>query len=148
MESEHTSFVAIKRRNPDSHQLEFMVMDSIQKVATRRRHVGHVMIKFPGGDAKSGESPAETANREVWEETGLAFLRGEKVWVHHATDDHVRYGFLVDFEDCAGQVRTWTENDGKETLYPPRWQKASVLKNTVCEGQRDFCRHVCEILGV
>ncbi|OHA89652.1 MAG: hypothetical protein A2832_01195 [Candidatus Zambryskibacteria bacterium RIFCSPHIGHO2_01_FULL_44_22b] len=123
-------------------------MDSVQLVAKKRRPVGHRMIKFPGGAEKyPGEPPALIANREVCEETSLAYLVGEEVW-SAKSNDHTKYGYMVYFEDCSGEIRTWDIPDGDEMLEPPRWVRARDLKGKIFEGGELFYESVCRRLKV
>jgi mutator protein MutT len=67
----------------------------------RQRPAGTVYAgywEFPGGKCEPGESPAETAARECYEETGLAVvvLRLRRVIEHHYPHGHV----LLHFFDC------------------------------------------------
>lgn len=68
---------------------------------TRRRDNGHWVV--PGGVAEIGQTPAEAALRELWEEAGL---RGEvtrllglfdgRLWGTHSTVHLVHVAFLVE----------------------------------------------------
>ena len=143
-----SALVIIKRRNPMDQELEFLVMDSVQLRPSKRRPVGHKMKKLPGGSEKyPGEPPSEIANREVREETGLAYLVGEDVW-SASTDSHTKYGYLVDFENCSGEMRTWNIPDGDEMLEPPRWVRARNLRGKIFEGGEVFYEYVCRLLRI
>jgi len=145
------AFVIIKRKNPTNGRWQFLVMWSTQLVATKRRPEGHKMLKFPSGSEKfPGEPPAAIANREVREETRLAYLESVEIRKETLDDDHERYGYLLDFGDCYGEMRTWEERDGNELLGPPHWVDAADLynKNWICEGHRDFCGAGCRFLGI
>ena len=58
------------------------------------------MWEFPGGKIEPGESPAEAAVRECWEETGLeviageAYPRQEQVYTHGTVELHFIACFL------------------------------------------------------
>lgn len=74
---------------------------------------------FPGGGHEPGESFAETARREVWEETGV---RGEVVDVWNATrkrfvleSDPERRGYLLEVSFDVRYV------GGEAGCYPDRW---------------------------
>src|SRR3989344_5003157 len=148
MQPTRAAFIVIKRRHRHHGKLQFLVMKSTQLVATERREVGHEMLKFPsGGENFPGELPAAIAYREVGEETGLTYTRAIHVW-KEAIEDHERYGYIVDFADCSGEMRTSEEMDGrKELLGPPFWMDAAGLDKRICDGHKELCEVACRYLA-
>lgn len=68
------------------HERSGIVLVSGGRVALiRRERAGRVYYLFPGGGVQSGETPAEAAGREAWEELGLRVAVGRllaEVWFH------------------------------------------------------------------
>lgn len=90
-----------------------------------------------GGGIESGESPAQAASREAWEETGLEGLNnGIPVWTREATytyagqtyDVHETWlHYLIDHFDPAPAKLTEYE---KESIVDFRWWTADELQAT------------------
>lgn len=65
----------------------------------------------PGGSAEPGETPAQTARREAWEETGLHVEIGQELWaVEVPTGD----GRVFEIHDYAATVNAGTLTPGDD----------------------------------
>lgn len=93
------------------------IVTSAKGVLIARRHDGHPLWTFPAGEAEPSESPADTAIREVKEETGLlvkiSHTIGERQ--HPATGRHMIYLAARPYQGTA--VHVGDENELAEV----RW---------------------------
>jgi 8-oxo-dGTP pyrophosphatase MutT (NUDIX family) len=94
-------------------------------------------IKFPGGGQEGPNEPIEgTRDREVWQETNLAFLKSKKIWEKQVSPTHIKHAFLVDYEDCSGQLRTEFKEENGDELQPPEWIEVEELGRRLFEGHQ------------
>ncbi|MEX0930624.1 MAG: NUDIX domain-containing protein [Candidatus Paceibacterota bacterium] len=97
---------------------------------------GGLQVKVPGGKDEEGETPAETAVREVREETGLAvgpLMELEKARWKDPLDGHVKYFFLTSFRACQGVLRTESivSRDKPKVLHPPEFRQYEDLERNI-----------------
>jgi ADP-ribose pyrophosphatase YjhB (NUDIX family) len=85
---------------------------------------------LPGGFTEPGETPAETAEREVREETGLRVDAHTLVdWYWRDPDEHNPHGFVVAVFRCevvGGELEGSHEDRGLDFRHPddvPEWHK-------------------------
>ncbi len=81
---------------------------------------------FPGGHVEQGESFADTAIREIWEETGIRIAHPVLCGVkHYPLDSGVRYVVLLYRNEGAfsGEVRGSEEGDA---MWVPQSQMAAL----------------------
>lgn len=126
-----TRFVCgmIYRTNPESGEVEFVVIDSTS-TDPRTGHKSERVTKFPGGMNRLPDEPIDmTGRREVLEETYLAFAHYVQVWVKQVGEEHVKYGLLVRFEDCRGEMRREVLVDSGDEMSAPYWESVTVLKS-------------------
>jgi ADP-ribose pyrophosphatase YjhB (NUDIX family) len=101
-------------------------------------------IKFPGGTSNDhpGETVLETLHRETRDETGLV-LPVEPVEVYKKSfpdresgkgGTHTKYAYTIEFDQCAGTLRTQSMVDGGDRLSPPFWRTAQELLVKVESG--------------
>ncbi|MDP8904360.1 MAG: NUDIX hydrolase [Chloroflexota bacterium] len=74
----------------------------------RRAYPPHDWV-LPGGNAEAGESPVETATREVFEETGLRVLPKRLTAVYYQADhragEFIHFVFACTMPHCACRRR-------------------------------------------
>ena len=148
----HNVCTVIWRRSPATGEIEMLVVEARSKhpktgVWTEWR------VKFPGGGQDGpNESIEGTRDREVWQETNLAFLRSKLIWrkvVQNPEEpEHHKYGYLVNFEDCYGELRNVpkTEPDGDE-LRIPGWVPAATLGRSLFASHQALFLAACRGLG-
>ena len=100
----------------------------INVTTTNLKHAWQgTQVKFPGGSGKDRpeeNDPWVTCQRELLQETGLRVKPGVKARVIFEVtgeDGHVKVFFLIDFEDCRGDLRQEDIMDGEDRLSPPFW---------------------------
>lgn len=126
----HTHFVAvvIYRKNQANEEVEFLVID-YRSINPRTGQKTQLQTKFVGGTNKEcpRESVEATRDREVLEEASLSFQTSKQVWKKEVSSDHTRYGFIVDFRYCEGELRQVPINDDGDALSVPYWVPATTL---------------------
>jgi hypothetical protein len=144
----HYVCVVIHRLNPETRELEFLVLDYrfVDRKTGRR---SRLHTKFPGGTNQEcvGESVPTTRDREAREETYLIFSKSKQIW-KASGQYHVKYGFLVDWTDCWGQLRQVPIVDGRDELSPPRWVNASTLGRELSYSHQDVYLAACHYFGL
>ena len=102
-----------------------------------------IQVKFPGGTNVDhpGETPVETAHRELRTETGLVMTRDpDKIWNSLPKPDrknggvHIKHAFMISLGECAGVMRTDFLNDDGDRLSPPFWKTEAELLVDVSTG--------------
>ncbi len=143
----HFACAVIWRRHPDTEDIEFLVIDSVS--SDRRTGLkSEKQTKFPGGMNRVPSEPLEvTIKREVLEETYLAFTRWQRIW-EKQTAEHTKYGFLVRYEDCRGELRRESLNDNGDEMSPPYWVSASTLGRILFHTHQLPFLAACRELGV
>lgn len=132
----HFVCVMIYRMNPEKGEYEFLVIESVSTHPVTGLK-SEKQTKFPGGMNRiPDESVGLTGQREVLEETHLAFTRFEKIWEKQVSEDHAKYGLLVRFEDCRGERRTEMLVDNGDEMSPPDWVPLSTLKWNLFPGHQ------------
>ncbi|MFZ2484717.1 MAG: NUDIX hydrolase [Minisyncoccia bacterium] len=138
----------IWRKNPKDNDPEVLVV-----TVTSRDSKGRVIsteVKFPGGGNRIPNEPViVNLLREVLEETYLIFLpdSAKEIWSREATDGHhTKFGFLVLFEHCYGELRKESFIEDGDEVSPPRFVKLNKLRNLICPAHYRFYRAVCQEL--
>lgn len=148
MSLSHFVCTMICRMNPVHKEFEFLVIDSVS-TDPKNGHKSPNHTKFPGGMNRiPDESIDLTGKREVLEETHLAFNRFEKVWEKQVNSEHTKYGLLVRFEDCRGELRKDVLHDNGDDMSPPYWERISTLKSKLFRGHQMALLAAMEELGV
>ncbi|MDO8590283.1 MAG: NUDIX hydrolase [bacterium] len=129
--------------------VEFLVIN-YQSVHPKTGKLGEIQIKFPGGGLKyHHEYPGQTMAREVFEETSLCVYHWKKEWSVEVTSTHTQYGFLVDIDDCLGDMRQeeMIDDDG-DLLSAPYWVRAEVLGHILFPKHLPHYMEACRELGI
>jgi len=146
----HFACAVIYRASPANGELEFLVFD-YHSTNPRTGVRTLKQVKFPGGVNRRypDESVAMTLAREVWEETHLALVKSKEIWRKEMAADHIKYGFLVNFDDCRGEPRRLpiVDDDGNE-LGSPRWAPASILGRSLYYSHQEVYLVACRELRI
>ncbi|PIP55954.1 MAG: hypothetical protein CO183_01115 [Candidatus Zambryskibacteria bacterium CG_4_9_14_3_um_filter_42_9] len=139
----HYVCVVIHRCNPETRELEFIVIDN-RLVGRETGRPSRLYTKFPGGTNRDypGESVPLTRDREALEETHLVFSQSKQIW-KAAGRAHIKYGFLVDWTGCWGTLRQKPIVDGGDELSPPRWVNARTLGRELSYTHQDVYLVAC-----
>jgi hypothetical protein len=142
-----TRFVlgVVARMAEDGTEPEFLVVKSVSTDPTTGLP-GKEKIKFPGGMERVMDEPISIMlPREILEETYLTMVdpdKAVKIWEMPIGSGHIKLGFLIDFADCVGTLRTEVleddddDDESCDSLSPPFWAKASVLKYDLFPGHQ------------
>ena len=128
--AKHYACAVIWRYSPDMRCIEFLVLDVVSH-DNRGQKTGK-QTKFPGGCERMENDPIDvTLRREIVEETYLAFLPqdAKKIWekpIHGR--DHVKYGFLLFYGKCRGELRKEPLTDTGDQMSPPYWVEYKELR--------------------
>lgn len=138
----------IWRLSPEDGEIEFLVVDS-QSTNPKTGRMSERQIKFPGGMNRLPDEPLNVhVQREVLEETYLAFSRAREIWKKEVNKVHTKYGFMVNFEDCRGTLRTEVLIDNNDVIGPPYWALAVTLGPDLFGGHQDVYMKACCELGI
>lgn len=104
--------------------------------------------KIPGGGMKPGESPAATAVRELYEETGL--IAREKDLVETCSFPqpvkngivHTKYGLAVRYSQCRGTLHTVPVTEQKGVITWLGWVPISEALEKIKPSSRGSSQHV------
>jgi 8-oxo-dGTP pyrophosphatase MutT (NUDIX family) len=103
-------------------------LDGDRILVMRRRKAGRHYTVLPGGGVEPGETPRETAVRELAEETGLVgVVEEELVVIDH--DDRRAHSFLVRVGSASGPVLGGPEAEAQSVtdVHTPTWISVSDL---------------------
>ena len=142
----------ICRDNPANGEPEMLVVRSRSKNPTTGIKT-EWRVKFPGGGQEGPNEPVEgTRDREVWQETHLAFRSSKEIWKKEIWEKgilvHIRYGYLVRYEDCYGELRKVFMNDNGDELDPPYWAPAATLGRSLFDKHQPLYLAACRELGI
>jgi|SRR3989344_8712131 len=127
----HNVCTVIWRRNPVNDALEILV---VRSQTTYRGRVTPWRVKFPGGGQEGpNESVEGTRDREVWQETGLAFRVSKEIWRDDSNPGHIKYGFMASYTECYGELRKERVIDINDELEPPYWAPVETLGRELFE---------------
>lgn len=145
----HFVCVVIYRRMPRDNSIEFLVID-YHSVDPRTGVRTLRQVKFPGGtNSEYPEQSVEvTRDREALEETGLIIQKSKQIWMMQANQDHTKYGFLVNLDDCRGVLRTKSLDDNGDVLGPPDWTEAVTLGRRLFPTHQGVYLAACRELGI
>jgi 8-oxo-dGTP diphosphatase len=119
------------------------IVTSARGVLVERRHDGRPLWTFPAGEAEPGESPADTAIREVKEETGLvvkvSHAIGERQ--HPATGRHMIYLAARPYQSTAVHV-----GDAAE-LAEVQWASLAEADQLMPDMYEPVREHLTHALG-
>lgn len=136
----HTHFAAtvIHRKNCDGN-VEFLVIDYVSTNPRNGQRTA-VQTKFPGGTNKEcpQESVVDTRDREVFEESGLIITCAKRIWQKEVGWDHTKYGYLVDFLECEGDLREVPMVDDGDELSKPYWVSAVILGRILFHSHQEL----------
>lgn len=118
----------LQNRTPDS-VIMILTDESGEKILVSREYrmsVAQWIYNFPAGLIDPGETPEESAKRELWEETGLSLIRIDDVLDH----SYSAVGFSNERNICvfgmaAGEFRKST-SDAEEIV--PGWYTKEEMK--------------------
>lgn len=144
----HNAIGGIWRVN--NGEIEVLVVDVARRDPTTGRVVGKVATKFPGGGSRPQEPLIVTLQREILEETYLAFLpsSAREIWRNERKGEHTRYGFIIAYDECRGELRKTTFIEDGDEVSEPRFVKVRALGSRICPSHFDFYEHLCQELGV
>jgi|SRR3989344_3361938 len=144
----HNVCTVIYRNSPVNGELEMLVI-KCRSTHPRTGVKTEWRVKFPGGGQEGpNESVEGTRDREVWQETFLAFRHSKKIWTKEESSEHLKYGFLVMAEDCYGELRALFLNDSGDELEPPYWAPVATLGRSLFPGHQSLFLAACRELGV
>lgn len=149
MSPTHYVCVVIWRNNPANGNLEFLVID-YRSTDPKTRIRTLKQVKFPGGTNREcpDESVPFTRDREVWEETSLSFLTSKQIWQEEKNAEHVKFGYLVSYLDCWGELRPRSLIDDGDELSAPYWVSASTLGRALFPTHQSVYLAACRELGI
>lgn len=94
---------------------------------------GHEYYVFPGGGIEQGESPAETVQREILEETSIAVEPLQQLYRVVYEDGATQYFFFCRYVDGQPMLGEANESaairNGEDQVYEPRWYPIIELSN-------------------
>lgn len=98
-----------------------------------RRSDGRDYFVFPGGHVEERELPAETAAREVLEETCVSVSVDRLIYHHFYDDGSERFYFLCDYLIGEPQLGEGPEKEkmSEDNYYEPRWVPLERLSQTL-----------------
>ena len=149
----HFVCAVIWRMNQITREVEFLVID-VRSRDPRTGFQSAVQTKFPGGTNRTNLAPGEsitmTLQREVLEETRLAILpqNAKQIWQLEVGPEHTKYGFLVSFLDCRGELRTGNLRDNDDEMSEAYWVSVSTLGRTLFEKHQGPFMAACRELDV
>ena len=144
----HNVCTVIWRVSPANGELEMLVIKS-RSTDPRTSTKTKWRVKFPGGGQEGpNESIEGTRDREVWQETHLAFQVSKEIWKNDDSPGHTKYGFFVRFENCYGELRRVFLNDSGDELEPPYWVPAATLGRSLFDKHQPLYLAACRELGI
>lgn len=126
----HSACNIVYREGKDG--LEFLVFD-YQSVDPKTNKLTKKEVKFPVGTNQSGEfgeSTEETSVRKLQEETGLLALDTERI-AEKSYEDHIKYAFLVRYNDCLGELREKSTTIRGDQMSAPYWVPVEKLRTLI-----------------
>ena len=149
IEPSHFVCVVIYRTNPSDGQIEFLVID-YRSTNPKTGKVSELQTKFCGGMNRYADEPViMTGRREILEELSLATLPVDfkEIW-RLEIREHTKYGFLLSFEKCRGELRTEVLKDNNDTLGVPYWWPAVTLGRGLFHCHQAPYLAACRELGI
>ena len=148
MAQTHFACVVIYRRMPSSG-VELLVVD-YHSIDPRTGERTLKQVKFPGGTNREYPDQAVevTRDRETLEETGLIIQKSKEIWKFEANPEHIKFGFLVNIDDCRGYLRRVLFVDDGDELSPPRWVPAKTLGRSLFQTHQGVYLAACRELGI
>jgi len=163
---------------PRKKQAAFAALNLVRKMAPRIRDIQLLVVdvdsrkgpnkdlppttKFPGGDEEPKDmgDPRFTANRELYEETGLRWSEGifphrvHRVHRVQVSRKHFRVGYTLLYEECEGELRATPTQGTKGTVSPGYWMTVEDLREqdklhqNHSEALNDFVQWAMDDLGL
>ncbi len=148
----HNACAVIWRFNFEAQEVELLVID-VRSTHPETSVTGPKMTKFPGGGNRiPGEPVWLTVKRETLEETYLTVMIDDpkEIWSHTPARDpnHTKFGFLIPYEECRGELRTKTVQDHNDEIEPPRFELVSCLKTRICDQHQPLFVAACLEIGI
>ena len=129
--------------------LEFMVID-YQSTDPRTKRSRGKEVRFPTGTSESGEFGESTEMTSVWkleEETGLLAIDTERIAMKGLSEEnHVKYTFLISYDECLGELRKEPVTIKGDWMSPPYWVSARSLRGLIAPVHFWAYRAACERL--
>ncbi len=136
----HFALAVVWRVNPATGEVEFLVIDSVS-TDSRSGKKTEKQVKFPGGMNRLPDEPvAVTVQRELMEETYLTvdFESTHQIWVKSIPEKaHTKYGFIANFSECRGGLRTEELHDAGDEMSPPYWAEYRMLALSLWRTHQD-----------
>lgn len=112
------------------HKRSAVIILKNKAILLMHRHkLGEEYYTLPGGTIEPGENPAETAIREIKEETNLDIVLDKLLW--EIKDEH-HHGYYFLAKSFSGKIKLGgpeLERAKTGNLYKPEWIKIKDLKN-------------------
>lgn len=144
---------AIYRWNTEKEELEFLVFKA-RSFYSKTGSWSEWAYKFPGGGQDGPNETVEgTRDREVWQELSLAFKDSKKIWQNEVFDRdgrlvHIKHGYLVNFGDCWGDLRTEPKSQDGDEMGVPEWVSLERLKYELFQKHQPILLAAGRELGI
>ena len=137
-----SALILLSKRDADGNLLILML-------PSKRAGEENPVFKLPGGMQEYDRSARSAVARECWEETGIVVnpKRLWPVWTVHKKDysgrvpnvqQHVFY--CDDFDES--KFRTSAINDGRDTLYVPKWVSVPYALENLFPSHQDILKNM------
>ena len=110
----------------------FLPDGNLVMIRQYRYPLDKVLLEFPAGHVEGGEKPAETAKRELEEETGYSARNLQRVYSYHPSVS--RSNQNVHVFKASGLIEGTTRHDGGEDIVVEVLSK-KALRDLIAEGK-------------
>lgn len=112
-----------------------LVIEDGQLLLIGRKKLGKEYFSTPGGGVEQGESPADTAVRETWEETNIKVKAHNMLYQINLKNHSKQYFFLCEYlsgEPARGNGEEHLRHVKGVNEYHPQWLSlAELTSNTI-----------------
>lgn len=134
MRKTHTACVVVFRNHPVTGRPEFLVME-YQSTDPKTKILSKKETRFVAGTNRSypWESAEDTAIRKLLQETGLVVTkeRLRPIGYEFAGRGHIKFGYLVNFDECQGELRHTEVTIDGDVMSHPFWNSLPELDHGV-----------------